>query len=370
MSWTERYVRADADGTGDGTTDANSGATGSWTLTQAIANVVAGHLVNVKAGTFSLSAAFTMAVAGTVSSPIHWRGYSSTIGDLDTATDHTTFPWFDMTGEAVFATVSGNFNWWSNIRLTADNTSASSAALVWNCISGRLFRCHIVAEAADADGHAVAVGALGDGSLIYNNHMQAPTTAASCIEVDTAGLNVTIASNYISGGAIGVNPRIACLVVGNVITGTSAQGVYTSGSRVLIVGNTLHAIGTIGIQWATAVSSHLISNNIFSDIGTFAISSTDAGDKSTLVTNNAYWDITTAQLENIDEQFNAITCAASPFVNAGTGDFTPSAEVKALGFPTRVGLASTLTYVDIGAVQAQAGSGGGTAQLLGNGLLG
>lgn len=37
MDWTERYVRDDATGGGDGTTNASSGINGAWTLTEAIA---------------------------------------------------------------------------------------------------------------------------------------------------------------------------------------------------------------------------------------------------------------------------------------------------------------------------------------------
>jgi hypothetical protein len=85
MSWTERYIRADADGSGNGTTDANSGTNGSWTLAQAISSEAAGQRVNVKTGIYANTTTNrVVAVAGTTTQPIWWRGYNTTIGDCDT----------------------------------------------------------------------------------------------------------------------------------------------------------------------------------------------------------------------------------------------------------------------------------------------
>ena len=95
MAFTERYVRADADGNGDGTTDANSGATGSYTWaqmlqyagTEATGGTLADVRFNVKAGTYSrTTAADTFATtdgAPTTALPLHIRGFNATIGDLE-----------------------------------------------------------------------------------------------------------------------------------------------------------------------------------------------------------------------------------------------------------------------------------------------
>src|SRR3954447_7437305 len=84
MAWTERYVRSDAAGGGDGTTNTNSGANGAWTLAEAVANEAAGMRINVRAGTYaSTTTSRTFAAAGTTTAPIWWRGFNSTPGDID-----------------------------------------------------------------------------------------------------------------------------------------------------------------------------------------------------------------------------------------------------------------------------------------------
>lgn len=80
MALTERYVSSTADGSGNGTSE-NS----PWTLAQALTNASAGHRVNVK-GSFTLSADFSPSNAGTNQSPIVWRGYQTSIGDLNNQT--------------------------------------------------------------------------------------------------------------------------------------------------------------------------------------------------------------------------------------------------------------------------------------------
>lgn len=77
MALTERYVTADAAGGGDGSNG------NPWTLAEAFATAVAGDRVNIKKGSYSLAANPTISTAGSVGSPLVFRGYSSTIGDLE-----------------------------------------------------------------------------------------------------------------------------------------------------------------------------------------------------------------------------------------------------------------------------------------------
>lgn len=77
MAYTERYVTSAAAGGGDG----SSGS--PWTFAEAVANAVAGDRVNIQSdGAYSIGA--TTFSAGTHAANICWRGYNSTIGDLDT----------------------------------------------------------------------------------------------------------------------------------------------------------------------------------------------------------------------------------------------------------------------------------------------
>jgi len=92
MAFTERYVRSDAAGGGDGTTDTNSGANGALTWAEMLAYggtvALAGIRFNVKAGTYSRTTsadAFTVtAGAATVANPCSIQGFNSSVGDLET----------------------------------------------------------------------------------------------------------------------------------------------------------------------------------------------------------------------------------------------------------------------------------------------
>src|SRR3712207_3595128 len=130
MAFTERYVRADAPGGGDGTTDSNAGANAAWTLAEAITNVAAGHRVNVKAGTYATTTtARTMSTAGTTTAPIWWRGYKTTPGDMDGTVSHGTFasgaeiPVFTFTTAAL--TFSGAHQIVANIDVQGARTTGA-----------------------------------------------------------------------------------------------------------------------------------------------------------------------------------------------------------------------------------------------------
>ena len=84
MAITELYVRSDAGGTGNGTTDANSGANGAFTWAQMLADATAGPVrYNLKNGTYSrTSSADSFTTAGTMTTPRFLRGFNATIGDL------------------------------------------------------------------------------------------------------------------------------------------------------------------------------------------------------------------------------------------------------------------------------------------------
>src|SRR5688572_31804779 len=83
MAWTERYVSVAGGGAHDGTSEADA-----WTLADAIAAYGTGQRINVKAGTYAnTTTGRTFATAGTTTAPIWWRGYNTTIGDLDDVVD-------------------------------------------------------------------------------------------------------------------------------------------------------------------------------------------------------------------------------------------------------------------------------------------
>src|ERR1700675_3337465 len=77
MALTDRYVTS----TGTDTYANSTNSATPMSLTTAFANAAAGDRINIKVGTYTRSASDTPANAGTVTSPIIYRGYSSSIGD-------------------------------------------------------------------------------------------------------------------------------------------------------------------------------------------------------------------------------------------------------------------------------------------------
>jgi hypothetical protein len=78
MAYTERYVTQAASGGGDGSIG------DPWTLSEAFSNAVAGDRVNVQSDSAYSIGATSITGTGTASQHIIFRGYNSTIGDLDT----------------------------------------------------------------------------------------------------------------------------------------------------------------------------------------------------------------------------------------------------------------------------------------------
>src|SRR6478752_9864249 len=180
MAWTERYVRADANGSGDGTTDTNSGATGAWTLAQAISNAAAGQRVNIRGNGSAYANTTTdrdFATSGSATQPIWWRGFNNVIGDCDTnfaltvpsitfttgrwliSGSHQIFSNLAVTGAQVVAT-GGQLQIYTGggdihlDRVTVQNTSANAESrAVQNAVAGPVActRCAFVATATGTD---------------------------------------------------------------------------------------------------------------------------------------------------------------------------------------------------------------------------
>lgn len=320
MAWTERYVRADADGSGDGTTDTNTGATGAWTIAQALTVTTGaqpGHRVNVKAGAYSMGTSVTAtATAGTAASPIWWRGYNTTIGDLDS--DHAT-------ARPVFTWTSGRFDASHGYQVFSSmdfaGSSGVNALLRMLAVNLTLRRCSVENTATSSGSSCVLTNS--NNCNLLDCSFDCGSTATYCVTMLSAWLMMRCRiSGGISGLSLGNNsPQVAGCVISNTVT----NGILV-GSGVLAIKDCIfYDTGDYGINNTAASSGLLISGNVFSTTGT-AIAYTGAGDRpyGAYRSDNAFHSITTAQESGFGDMpaFDPITLTADPFTNAASGDFS------------------------------------------------
>lgn len=165
MAITEYYVSAAGGGAHDGTSEANA-----WTLSEAItannalgAGGAAGRRYNIKGAHTARGATDTISVGGTATSPAIWRGYNSTIGDLDTGTrdaygvlDTTNFP--DIAYNSGFRlAVSGTYIVVANIDMSHNVSGAGFYVSGADCA---VYNCRCVTTSTNA----AATGAYSDSS--------------------------------------------------------------------------------------------------------------------------------------------------------------------------------------------------------------
>lgn len=360
MAWVERYVRADADGAGDGTTDANSGATGSWTLDQAIAGCAAGQRVNVKNGSYSYAAVKTFAIDGTASNPIWWRGFNTAIGDLDSAIVSTNFPQWFLTGAANYWNLVGTSNWFSNINWKSEITTAARGTVTVGDIDQRIWNCRMEGTAADVDCTAVTVNTAGDNVIVRNCYLKA-TSSAPCFNAPSSAI-VTIADCVTDGGLQGILIGTAgSIAINNIVNNPAGAGIKITASLGLVIGNSVYSAGADGIEFSVA-SSALIMNNIITDSVGYGINNSAGTSANMRLINNLYFNNTSGTINNIFESYETgnQSDAASPFTNAGGNDFSilSTSLAKANGFPGAFLDATQTGYMDIGAVQRKESGGG------------
>lgn len=330
MAWTERYVTTTGAGAHDGTSEANA-----WSMTEAIAAYAAGQRLNVKAGTYSSTSDFSYATAGTTSSPIWWRGYNTTIGDID-SDNSLTKPLLSMSSAARI-NVSAAYQLFSNLRITSDNTFRSVY-----CTAGdtHFLRCRI-----ENTGSARCVGTATNKGYTFSRCHFTGTTGAPCFEIDSGGGSVVLEGCSFHSGTYGFHSTDSSSFRGSsilrcIFDSQTDHAIYissTGGGTFVFDGNSIYNTGSgkDGIRINDLDGSvYLVSNNIFSVIGGYAINnSTGVNTARIRVYNNLYHSVTSGQTNGLGDWPNQYTQtdSSSPFVNAGSDDFTVASGSNALG---------------------------------------
>lgn len=359
-AWTERYVNAAAAGGGNGTTTATSGASGAWTIAEASALAhAAGIRINIKNGTYTLTTT-TLTIAAnsaTAASAVWWRGYNTTIGDIDTDNSLTKPLVIFTTG---YCLISADFNWFSNIRFEGASITVSTGVVRVNAPDNRFWRCRFAGTAADVDCKPYEVTATGDRSLVHSSYITANALAACIRIVDDAQVVGCVCEGGLSGVVIAGNPVLIadCLIKNSASHGINEQ---TSPNSTMVMGCTIYNSGGDSIRADASTGSLTICNNIFDTSGAYHINAAASAFGGAQIFNNAYRAATTANLNNVYEsgQVGNVTETSSPFTNAAGGNFTliSTALSKAAGFPGAIENQSLTGYRDLGVLQRQEAGG-------------
>jgi hypothetical protein len=345
-----------------GTTGRRVRIGGAWAdlgVTSAItgSNSTVGIRVNVRAGTYSNTTNDrTLARSGLTNAIMHWRGYNTTPGDCDTdyslARPTLTF----TTGRLL---VSGAHQYVKNFVVTGAQISSSQLRISGANVTLR--RVWVECTSANANGRAF--GTTGTDCSIFNCYFKA-AAQADVTELLPAGTQLHNCVFDSGNNGTSVGAATAVIIEGCIFRGQAADGVrITNNTRMSIISCTFHAQGDNGINITTLPSSLVISKCYFSSITGTAIRNGTANDTNLVRRSRCVFYNCGINESGFGDapHFDARTDSSNPFVNAGAGNFalanTSSGYAPASPFE---GLATTVSYADIGAVQHQDAGGGST----------
>ena len=360
MAFTERYVTTSATGFGGGTSEFDS-----WTLDQAYANQAAGTRINVKAGTYSLVSTLTANISGSTADPIVWRGYKTTPGDQDgkptsTAVAGTDIPLLSVSGDNIYVLTDGDYQRHSNFAFTgAYNKPAhycrTRHSLWENC--QWTYTGTSSYQAMDAQ--------YG----LYNTYLGCSFRVTN---TGSAGNAVTTSFNNFVGCYFANADTDAQIIYGinnlniiNCIISTGLKGIYNNSSTAILnyIGNTLYNT-TEGIQLRNGQQASILNNLFHSCTNGISTLSSGFTDMSPWAVNNSFYNVTNQLSSYINAdtgQSYAITESSDPLVDPANDDFTLADGASSIGaaYPYQFIYADTRQYLDVGALQKEAGSGGG-----------
>ena len=319
MAFTEKYVTVTGGGLHDGSSEANA-----WTLNEAHTNMVAGQRINIKAGTYTLSQTLGNWPNGSNSTPVGFRGYKSTIGDLD---NKPTTQLVDGTDRPLIQTTNSSYYFFTNEVYTLfENIVFSSQvgrpALYADNSKSVFNRCKFL---ADPNGSLNATPCVrtrndysvfnlchfdGNGGNRYQN-FEGSRQFVGCLFENL---------QYLSGEKFVQFSNC-------IIRSMSVAGLRVSGYGWLnLQGNTFYNISGNALQVTSGsfptIGSAIIQNNVFHTISGNAIQS--SGNKfDFFCDNNLFYNVTGSNYSNtFNLNRNAISESSDPFVDAAQGDYS------------------------------------------------
>lgn len=350
---------------------------------------VAGNTIYVKAtATYSVTAANTFSLDGTVGNPITSIGYTTTRTDggmvtvartsgnitmLSITGDYRRFYNFIVdgisTGTVTGFSLNGAYNLVSNCK-AMNFTTAGFAAATTASLTSTFVNCYAAGGVA---------GALG-------GFVSAPTASAlsasyfGCVAAGNACTGFLNQSNATANR----QTYMRCISANN--TGGTYHGFHTNNlGHVSLFNCVAYGNGGAGLLIDTtavagAGDAPIVLNSVFVNNTGYGISSNGvnlaaSGKYQVLMNYNAFYNNTAGARLNVPTGDNSVTLTGDPFTNGGALDFSlnttagAGAALRATGFPGVLQAGGT-GYLDIGALQHQDPAGGGGSAILAGGGLG
>lgn len=333
MAYTERYVTSAASGGGDG----SSG--NPWTLGEAFSNAAGGDRVNIQSdGAYTTNSTDGRSTsAGTKTSPIVWRGYNSTIGDLDTVGRDTPANGSHLiTTNMPSITVNdaefqpGSYNIFMNLNFS---TSINNQAIEQNASDFvTLYQCKVKHTAS---GDAIRVVRLDNqATLIQCDFETTQSNTDDMVSVDHASLVVACrfqgsdtAENTLS---IATGQVIGCLFIDGGVAIRMEQMTGGFGANSLIMNNTAYNIGGEFFQTPAQTQNSpvvLINNHVTDGARFYNNLNSSTADVYVTMVNNRTRDNTNADVGVADSfVVGNITTdtggAATDYTDVSSDDFS------------------------------------------------
>lgn len=306
MSFAEKYVTQGAGGTGDGTSG------DPWTLAEALTQAVAGDRVNVQSDAGYSLGADAVTNTGTAINFIIFRGYNSSIGDLegqgrnaDSSLNTTNYPVITLTGTLA----PSDWSFFQNLSFTGavnGNILGAGSADYWFVIS-----CSVVNSASNGSARGLF---LDNDCGVINSDISC--TGATHTQVIIADVRLTLD--------------------GNRITGTLSTATLVTCVNGIFVGNTfVGSTSGIGLNLEQAADFQYLRNNTFYGIGTAIETPNAAQTRPFFLINNHSTDNTTY----LDNLYTATANHSVIEINSRTRDNTAGR----VGFDPSINIAEVTT---------------------------
>lgn len=330
------------------------------TLPTANTATAAGNVINIKAGTYTLTSAITTASVSI------WIGFGTTHGDRGTKPLITT-----ATNSVNLFTLSASGAYQFRNLSMSDTAGTRERAFVMN--NGTYFNLND----ATLDGFSRGVDYSGGNALSISN-VEIKNSVSEAVTIGGSFLVASIEACWMhdnGGSAVNMTASNTTIIVSNSILSANANGIATSNNSTFaaVVDNSDIANNTTdGVNYGTGSAANVqgpgnsFTNNIIYGNGRYGINyagGTTNGQGNLSGSTNAYGGNGTANLNNVSATPGDLSLSANPFTSSTNFALNSTAGggviVKGSGFPGAFPGGSTTGTINVGAVQGSGGGGGG-----------